>query len=243
MIALSAGPWSILTKALDVSFIPNDENAPLPLSKHYRDSLRKLCSLMNNSGPKLPPEILQKKEVLKKMCTKLAADDANAGLGGDGLAMLPSLLQNQAILLSLLGLGGGYALWCNRWWLQRQWRRRFGGGGGGGGRVLVGDAAAADAGAVGGGRGAGAGGSFGHSSAVSSSSDRMADVRRRLAETREARLKRFAQMNSGGEQFSESAAKSETVDENDANDGDDDDDEEDDRDEATNQASTQDVIQ
>ena len=62
----------------NVDWIPNDPDAALPLSADYRKSLRSLCTLITN-GSKLPADIMDKKEVLSKMCKKLAADDAIGG--------------------------------------------------------------------------------------------------------------------------------------------------------------------
>jgi hypothetical protein len=57
--------------SLDVSFIPNDENAPLPLSTTYRTALRKLCVIME-AGKKLPESIdAAKLRGLKAACRKL----------------------------------------------------------------------------------------------------------------------------------------------------------------------------
>jgi hypothetical protein len=103
--------------ALDVSFIPNDENAPLPLSAKYRESLKKLCQLLNVKGAKLPAELEEKKDVLEKMCRKLAKDDANIDA-----AESRSLVgwSAQSVALSLLGIGGGYLLWNNRHWIKNR---------------------------------------------------------------------------------------------------------------------------
>lgn len=102
-----------LALCLDVSFIPNDENAPLPLSQKYRDSLRKLCSVMNAGSGKLHPELVEKKAVLEKMCKKLAKDDGNIS------ASIPNFpkLDLRALTFSLLGVGGGYVMWSNRHWI------------------------------------------------------------------------------------------------------------------------------
>lgn len=62
--------------ALDVSFIPNDENAPLPLSQNYRKLLRRLCSL-TKAGGRLPEALHAKEQILEKMCSKLEKDDDN----------------------------------------------------------------------------------------------------------------------------------------------------------------------
>ena len=57
--------------------IPRDPDAAaLPLSSSYRDTLRPLCELLDKKGTKLPPDVEQKRETIRKLCSKLAADDA-----------------------------------------------------------------------------------------------------------------------------------------------------------------------
>ena len=100
--------------ALDVSFIPNDENAPLPLSAKYRESLSKLCGLLKGKDAKLPPELQEKRAVLEKMCQKLAKDDANISSASGDLLKWDS----SKVVYTLLGLGGGYVMWNNRKWIK-----------------------------------------------------------------------------------------------------------------------------
>jgi hypothetical protein len=79
--------------SMNVDWLPNDENAPLPLSSVFRSSLRKLCNLVDGNS-KLPPEILKKKEVIVSMCKKLDEDEANinsAAVGG-GLKLSAGLV-------------------------------------------------------------------------------------------------------------------------------------------------------
>lgn len=76
--------------AMDVSWIPDEDNAPLPLSSSYRNSLRRLCELIK-SGRSLPSEVEAKKKSLVAQCKKLEADDLNVKMGeseGAGLSML-----------------------------------------------------------------------------------------------------------------------------------------------------------
>jgi len=107
--------------ALDVSFIPNDENAPLPLSTRYRDSLRKLCTILDNhirNQSKLPMELHDKKKVLIKMCQKLAKDDAN--IGSSVSSIFDSVFNDQSrrgVLIAIASIGGSYILWNNRLWI------------------------------------------------------------------------------------------------------------------------------
>lgn len=107
--------------ALDVSFIPNDENAPLPLSTRYRDSLRKLCTILDNhiqNQSRLPVELHDKKKVLIKMCQKLAKDDAN--IGSSVSSIFDSTFSDQSkrgVLIAIASIGGSYLLWNNRVWI------------------------------------------------------------------------------------------------------------------------------
>lgn len=99
--------------SLDVSWIPSDPDGPLPLSAKYRDSLRKLCTLLQSGGT-LPSEIQQKRHVLSKMCKKLAADDNNiASAGGGGLGLMLTSSIKKVIVIVVLGFGG-FHLWENR---------------------------------------------------------------------------------------------------------------------------------
>ena len=97
-----------LVDAMDVSFIPSDPDGPLvwsqvfdtntntrsfkyfsyriksqPLSSSYRDSLRKLCEIMEKKKP-IPPELEAKKAVMKKLCVRLKKDDKNIVAGTRG---------------------------------------------------------------------------------------------------------------------------------------------------------------
>ena len=92
--------YMITILATNVDWIPNDPDAALPLSADYRKSLRSLCTLITN-GSKLPADIMNKKEVLTKMCKKLAADDAIGGGSLDGHDNNNIFLQN---ILNKLGL-------------------------------------------------------------------------------------------------------------------------------------------
>lgn len=103
------------SNALDVSFIPNDENEPLPLSKKYRDSLRKLCALLKTDISRLPVEIIQKRTTLEKVCHKLEKDDSNIDAASVSKSIKP-----QQLLYGLIGLGSGYYLWANRKWLTKK---------------------------------------------------------------------------------------------------------------------------
>ena len=100
---------------MNVDWLPNDENAPLPLSSSYRASLRKLCSLLN-SGQRLPPELVAKKQVLQKQCRKLEEDDTNIkqgeSEGGAGLlnlfGRLPMTLVAAVTLIAIVGGGSDW---------------------------------------------------------------------------------------------------------------------------------------
>ena len=108
--------------AMNVDWIPNEENAPLPLSSSYRAALRKLCVLIA-SGQRLPPEVVAKQDVLRAQCRKLDDDDENVGgsdkVGGGlklsatvaaiGLAIYAGTSSNlvQDILLRIKEIFGG----------------------------------------------------------------------------------------------------------------------------------------
>jgi hypothetical protein len=65
---------SSLVFAINVSWLPDDANAPLPLSSNFRNKLRSLCEKGENSHRQIDPK---KQVVLKEMCKKLRKDDAN----------------------------------------------------------------------------------------------------------------------------------------------------------------------
>jgi hypothetical protein len=114
---------ALCVQALDVSFIPNDENAPLPLSAKYRESLAKLCKLLDVKGARLPAELQEKRNVLEKMCQKLSKDNANI------VASKASSWDMKTVAVTLFSLGGGYLLWNNRRWIKSKFtatRNRIG---------------------------------------------------------------------------------------------------------------------
>ena len=109
----------IYSNGLDVSFIPNDENAAtLPLSAKYRDTLRRLCTRLK-SGDKLPNELIQKKKTLTALCLKLEKDDRNIASAHRpyNLNGFLSLKNFQRLIFSILGLGGGFFVWIHRQWI------------------------------------------------------------------------------------------------------------------------------
>ena len=92
---------------LDVSWIPNDPDGPLPLSIQYRQSLRKLCTLIEK-GSRLPAEVESKRNILKKMCMKLRNDD-------DVIQKEIKFKHNVKNIGIVLGsLGSSYLIWHNR---------------------------------------------------------------------------------------------------------------------------------
>lgn len=125
---------------LDVSFIPNDENAPLPLSAKYRTSLRRLCNLMEKYPPSnrntksqasgsTSNNILAdlygdsvKHRALQNLCIKLAADDKNIEQASSDLSfssvwqrlkgswMLSTANTTTLLILGLSGIGMGIAM-------------------------------------------------------------------------------------------------------------------------------------
>ena len=62
--------------AFDVSWIPADPDGPLPLSKAYRENLKRLCDVVRTVKP-LPPSIVAKLPVIEKLCAKLEASSSN----------------------------------------------------------------------------------------------------------------------------------------------------------------------
>mmetsp|Transcript_46744 Transcript_46744/g.145948 ORF Transcript_46744/g.145948 Transcript_46744/m.145948 type:complete len:166 (-) Transcript_46744:37-534(-) len=73
-----------LATALDVSWIPTDPDGPLPYSKKYRDSLGRLCTLIE-SGKPVQPELEEIRPRMNKICAKLRREEARHGGGGFGL--------------------------------------------------------------------------------------------------------------------------------------------------------------
>eukprot|EP01036_Dinobryon_divergens_P034848 gene34848-45093_t len=109
----------IYPNGLDVSFIPNDENAAtLPLSAKYRDTLRRLCTRLK-SGDKLPNELVQKKKTLTALCLKLEKDDKNIASAHRpfNLDSFVSAKNFRRLMFSILGLGGGFFVWIHRQWI------------------------------------------------------------------------------------------------------------------------------
>eukprot|EP01033_Poteriospumella_lacustris_P010877 gene10877-7736_t len=130
-LALALILANVGVNSLDVSFIPNDENAPLPLSAKYRASLRRLCTLLKESSPDTPSPILAdlkndpaKQRALHSLCKKLAADDANIAMGAQESGFLSNFLsaftsfqrsENPQWLWLSVGLGGlGVAVYSQR---------------------------------------------------------------------------------------------------------------------------------
>ena len=64
--------------AFDVSWIPADPDGPLPLSKAYRENLKRLCVVVRTVKP-LPPSIVAKLPVIEKLCAKLEASSGASG--------------------------------------------------------------------------------------------------------------------------------------------------------------------
>ena len=62
--------------AFDVSWIPAAPDGPLPLSKAYRENLKRLCDVVRTVKP-LPPSIVAKLPVIEKLCAKLEASSSS----------------------------------------------------------------------------------------------------------------------------------------------------------------------
>mmetsp|Transcript_26193 Transcript_26193/g.37555 ORF Transcript_26193/g.37555 Transcript_26193/m.37555 type:complete len:173 (-) Transcript_26193:1943-2461(-) len=95
---------SSVAHAIDVSWIPvdGDGDGPLPLSKNYRDKLRKLCVIIK--GPRPPPELAETSKrgvVLRKMCNRLEKDDKQ----GDFSLLTMGASTPKAVLVGLVGVG------------------------------------------------------------------------------------------------------------------------------------------
>lgn len=69
---------SALTNAINVNWLPDDANAPLPLSSSFRQKLRSLCKKQADGDRALSSSIIGRKTVvLTEMCKKLKRDDDN----------------------------------------------------------------------------------------------------------------------------------------------------------------------
>lgn len=79
IIVLLGTLWS--STAFDVNWIPADSDGPLPVSEAYRDSLRKLCTILD-SGEAIPQEAAHKRHVIDKMCSKLKQTDSFVDMTG-----------------------------------------------------------------------------------------------------------------------------------------------------------------
>lgn len=116
--------------AIDVDWVPNDENAPLPLSRAYRENLRKLCDLIE-SDKRLPNNLKAKKAILTKQCAKLRKDDANvdaAGAGGGNNVFLISIVSG-AVMIGLLN-SDMFQNWIDKAkTMFRRWRAKSNGQG------------------------------------------------------------------------------------------------------------------
>jgi hypothetical protein len=102
-----------ITVSLDVSWIPTDPDGPLPLSARYRDSLRKLCTLIE-SGQSLPSELTQKRHTLNKMCVKLKSGDNNIKSASGIFNIFSVSSISRVAIAGIVGAGCKYILWDNR---------------------------------------------------------------------------------------------------------------------------------
>jgi hypothetical protein len=102
-----------ITVSLDVSWIPTDPDGPLPLSARYRDSLRKLCTLIE-SGQSLPAELTQKRHILNKMCEKLKSGDNNIKSASGIFNIFSVSSISRVAIAGIVGAGCKYILWDNR---------------------------------------------------------------------------------------------------------------------------------
>jgi hypothetical protein len=119
------------TTGLKATFTPSSDDEQLPLSAKYRQSLRKLCTVLLQSDATKNVDLLpldmrsfEQRAQLRKKCLKLAQDDSHVGGGSTFSPSSPGAWSSFAVTAA--GLGGAFFLWNNR-------NRWFGGGGGGGG--------------------------------------------------------------------------------------------------------------
>jgi hypothetical protein len=72
------------TEAIRLDWLPNDANAPLPLSTVYRAKLKTLCDLYGQMGEERAKDVIKpaaKVPTLMKMCVKLKLDEENIAIG------------------------------------------------------------------------------------------------------------------------------------------------------------------
>lgn len=72
------------TEAIRLDWLPNDANAPLPLSTVYRAKLKTLCDLYGQMGEERAKDVIKpaaKVPILMKMCVKLKLDEENIAIG------------------------------------------------------------------------------------------------------------------------------------------------------------------
>jgi len=72
------------TEAIRLDWLPNDANAPLPLSTTYRAKLKQLCVLYEEMGAAKAEKLIKpaaKIPIMKQMCVKLKLDEGNIAAG------------------------------------------------------------------------------------------------------------------------------------------------------------------
>ena len=103
--------------SIDVSWVPNDPDSSLPLSKNYRASLRKLCKIIEENS-KVATNLLAEKPSLKKMCIRLKRDDKNI----ESSTYVPP----SKLILTIFGIGGGsYLAWLQRYAIKKIFNKIF----------------------------------------------------------------------------------------------------------------------
>ena len=85
---------------IDVSWIPSDPEGPLPLSRNYRDALRKLCDMIDTNAP-LPLQISEKKDVIQSLCFRLGQENNDP---------LTSIASKRNLMLGIAVVVGGLAI-------------------------------------------------------------------------------------------------------------------------------------
>lgn len=107
--------------SLNVDWIPNDANAPLPLSKAYRDRLRKLCVLTRSPSARVSAEIEAKRGTITALCAKLKADDDNIAAAGEEVGQQQMNLLKKSLLTLVVVLGVLTYLSENTIWGKKIW--------------------------------------------------------------------------------------------------------------------------
>ena len=97
--------------SLDLTWLPADPDGPLPLSQSYRDSLERLCVLVEGPSP-LPPDIVAKRELIEKLCVKLRRGQRQVSKGNGRFGDVLRTLRKTVRTAAVVGLGGSAVSWA-----------------------------------------------------------------------------------------------------------------------------------